>query len=980
MDIFINTDRPVDRSIVAGINQPQREAPIGAFVAGSSYDINLYFVKNDGSYNALSGVGGTDIHVAISTISRPESGTFTLTDGTDTTSAISYGASAQVVEDALNALNSDTGLNLGTVSLVDVVKVNDTQYTITFRTFGAMTALSGSTVSLFPESTPTGSIAVTGSSTVYAQQTIELTRQPAIFQETWSTITNGFSGTIALNTTRLLQSLALEPGQPFYLEVKLDAETVAREIVGVEHSTMPASAFSGAAIALKSTEGVDILSTGETGGTKYLREDGDGTSSWQTVAGAAGDMEASTYDPTNVAGDAFDMDNMVEGTAKILTAAERTTIGTVAPHIADTANPHAVTKSQVGLGNVDNTADADKPVSTAQQTALDLKHNITSAVTVNNVMAFGAVGDGVADDTAAIQAAIDDTTNLTVYIPKGTYKITAAIVATRTGVTFIGDGKKSTIINQVTATENGIEIQPSTSGQVNSFTISRLAVSGVGKATSTKAGIYFRHSDDVAGFLSIDGRIDDVGVVGFDVGFYGYYNPLLNLYKLDCIECDTGCKLEDCDTPSIINCRFKGSNSTTLKQAIALHMVGSRSFSAQMINCEHGWCDQILVMEGGRLLWMGGNVENVYADMAIEIQPGATLEMKQVRVLSTDAASTGWLTSTAYVVGDEALEGGNSYVCVANHTSGTFATDLAADKWRYKTLIVADCSSSSQNPTIILGDNFYDIDASWQDFESRGNYAYQFNPRFQGKLEGQMISVLGQAGSSGSRTSLPQSNPFVIWPQKKWNNTTTNTESRNAERRGQLAHFLKNDIEADSYNKWEHPVLFYKHRDQTHRRGSLLNDRLMEVQQTETTDSASVTTGDFLILDHEFHKQTFTNDGEIATAQAFGSFANNANLKHIKVKLNGTSAAAIRIAVSDTWQDADFQLTVHVARVNSNTLGIQMILTVNGTLPVVEYAEVTSLGLATGAVNFDLIGVGVATGDITRTFAEVLWRKNDKED
>ena len=373
-DIFINTDRPVDRSIVAGINQPQREAPIGTFVAGSSYDVNLYFVKNDGSYDALSGVGGTDIHVAISTISRPESGTFTLTDGTDTTAALTYGASAQVVEDALNALNSDTGLNLGTVSLVDVVKVNDTQYTITFRTFGAMTALSGSTVSLFPESTPTGSIAVTGSATVYAQQTIELTRQPAIFQETWSTITNGFSGTIALNTTRLLQSLALEPGQPFYLEVKLDAETVAREIVGVEHSTMPASAFSGAAIALKSTEGVDILSTGETGGTKYLREDGDGTSSWQTVAGAAGDMEASTYDPTTVAGDAFAMNNMAEGTTtKILTAAERTTIGTVAPHIADTVNPHSVTKSQVGLGNVDNTADADKPVSTAQQTALDLK-------------------------------------------------------------------------------------------------------------------------------------------------------------------------------------------------------------------------------------------------------------------------------------------------------------------------------------------------------------------------------------------------------------------------------------------------------------------------------------------------------------------------------------------------------------------------------------------------------------------------------
>lgn len=50
-----------------------------------------------------------------------------------------------------------------------------------------------------------------------------------------------------------------------------------------------------------------------------------------------------------------------------------TLAGTITAHIANTSNPHSVTKTQVGLGNVDNTADADKPVSTAQQTALDGK-------------------------------------------------------------------------------------------------------------------------------------------------------------------------------------------------------------------------------------------------------------------------------------------------------------------------------------------------------------------------------------------------------------------------------------------------------------------------------------------------------------------------------------------------------------------------------------------------------------------------------
>ena len=44
---------------------------------------------------------------------------------------------------------------------------------------------------------------------------------------------------------------------------------------------------------------------------------------------------------------------------------------TVNSHTSNTNNPHGVTKSQVGLGNVDNTSDLNKPISTAQQSALD---------------------------------------------------------------------------------------------------------------------------------------------------------------------------------------------------------------------------------------------------------------------------------------------------------------------------------------------------------------------------------------------------------------------------------------------------------------------------------------------------------------------------------------------------------------------------------------------------------------------------------
>jgi len=40
-----------------------------------------------------------------------------------------------------------------------------------------------------------------------------------------------------------------------------------------------------------------------------------------------------------------------------------------------------------------------------------------------------------------------------------------------------------------------------------------------------------------------------------------------------------------------------------------------------------------------------------------------------------------WLTATAYTKLDSVTESGLSYLCAVTHTSGTFATDLAAGKW-----------------------------------------------------------------------------------------------------------------------------------------------------------------------------------------------------------------------------------------------------------------------------------------------------------
>lgn len=106
------------------------------------------------------------------------------------------------------------------------------------------------------------------------------------------------------------------------------------------------------------------------------------------------------------------------------------------------------TKADLGLGNVNNTADLDKPISTAMQSALNAKAASSALGPLTGLVlnvkdpAYGALGDDDADDTTAIQAALNaamvSTTlygiRATVLIPAGTYKVSGLIVDTRVGL------------------------------------------------------------------------------------------------------------------------------------------------------------------------------------------------------------------------------------------------------------------------------------------------------------------------------------------------------------------------------------------------------------------------------------------------------------------------------------------------------------------------------------------------------------------
>lgn len=83
--------------------------------------------------------------------------------------------------------------------------------------------------------------------------------------------------------------------------------------------------------------------------------------------------------------------------------AAKATVVALTAHVDDMANPHGVTKTQVGLGNVNNTSDADKPISTATQTALDLKVDEGAITSSGLTMATARILGRTTAGTGAIE-------------------------------------------------------------------------------------------------------------------------------------------------------------------------------------------------------------------------------------------------------------------------------------------------------------------------------------------------------------------------------------------------------------------------------------------------------------------------------------------------------------------------------------------------------------------------------------------------
>ena len=112
-----------------------------------------------------------------------------------------------------------------------------------------------------------------------------------------------------------------------------------------------------------------------------------------------------TGESTYVDGSIFDVDihasaNIAQ--SKIANLASDLTAKAPKADPTFTGTVSGITKTMVGLGSVDNTADTAKPVSTAQQTALNLKANLASPTFTGTLSASAITASGTVRGSGSI--------------------------------------------------------------------------------------------------------------------------------------------------------------------------------------------------------------------------------------------------------------------------------------------------------------------------------------------------------------------------------------------------------------------------------------------------------------------------------------------------------------------------------------------------------------------------------------------------
>lgn len=189
------------------------------------------------------------------------------------------------------------------------------------------------------------------------------------------------------------------------------------------------------------------------------------------------------------------------------------------------------------------TSNLDEVINNA--TGIDFTQSGTGAVTrtvdsklkdVASVKDFGAVGDGVADDTTAIQAAIDS--GKAAFVPSGTYKITATLNLNNGYKALIGDETTPSIVK--TTAGPAIKISTTSGSVLNEYSrVENLYLKSLTVAPTfpsspgpNDAGLVLDGTPSSLAAAVQNARVYNVRIRGWSVGIYT--NDVVN------------CKIEGC--------------------------------------------------------------------------------------------------------------------------------------------------------------------------------------------------------------------------------------------------------------------------------------------------------------------------------------------------------------------------------------------------------------------------------------------------